>query len=537
MALIRTKKWIQENYIFFLIIICLFFVYDYNYIISKGPRSIHQWRQADCLSITQNYYAEGMHFFSPSIHWTGTEGDGKTVSEFPILYYFVAFLWKIFGKHEYIFRMINLFIAFMGLFYLFKLAKAILKNTFWATIIVLLLFSSPIFVYYANNFIINVPAFSLVIPGWYFFYKFYKESKNKYLYISFLFFFIAGLLKISTTISFISILIVFSIEFFRLGKFKKDKKIFDKPYIQIIPFLLVIGFLLLWYSYASHYNKLHHSGIFLQGILPIWGVEGAKIKPIFVSLYNELLPQFHNKFILHLIFLFFIALLISFKNVNKFLLLITICTFVAVISYIILFFQVFDVHDYYLIDLLIFPIAVLITFISFIKDNYLYLLNSKKIKVISLVVIGCSIYYCAINNRIKYKPNDNFVKTSFIVDKQQQDFYNWVAFNYKNTFQALETITPYLRSLGIQRTDKVISIPDESINISLYLMDQKGITDYSNLVSSKEKVQKIINSGIKYLIINDTNILQTRTYLSTYTKNEVGKYKNIYIYDLNEFNK
>lgn len=334
-----------------------------------------------------------------------------------------------------------------------------------------------------------------------------------------------------------SILLIFSIETFRLGKFKNGKRIFDKPFIQIIPFLLVISFLLCWYVYAGHYNKMHNSGIFLQGILPAWRVESVKIRPILVSLYNELLTQYHNKFILHSVLLLFVTLLISYKKVNKLLLLLSISTFIAVISYIVLFYQVFDVHDYYLIDLLIFPVAVIITFIAFIKDNYFFILNSKRIKILSFVVILCSIYYCAINNRIKYRSNDVFVKASFIINKQQQDFFNWHHYNYQNTFESLETITPYLRSLGIQRTDRVISVPDESINISLYLMDQKGVTDYSNLVSDEGKIQNLINAGTKYLIINDMSILERRNYISLFTKHEIGKFNNVYIFDLSKFKK
>ena len=40
---------------------------------------------------------------------------------------------------------------------------------------------------------------------------------------------------------------------------------------------------------------------------------------------------------------------------------------------------------------------------------------------------------------------------------------------HEKIYKDLEDITPYLRSLGIERTDKVISLPDGSFNISLYL--------------------------------------------------------------------
>ncbi|MFH0866703.1 MAG: glycosyltransferase family 39 protein [Bacteroidota bacterium] len=532
MNLAKTKLWHQKNYIFFILIIVLFFIYNYNEIISLGPRSIHQWRQADGLSIARNYYAEGMHFFEPSIHWIGAKGNGKVVSEFPLIYYFVAFLWKVFGKHEFIFRIVNLLIVFFGLFYLFKLSKNIFKNTFWAMVVLLILFSSPIFVYYANNFLVNVPAFSLVLPGWFFFYKFYKAGKNKYLYFSTFFFLIAGLLKISTTISLVTLFGLFFLELFKITKFSKEKNIFHKPFLQIVPFLLTIFILFAWYSFANHYSNKNNPGVFLQGILPLWKAESSTIKPIFVSLYNELLPQFLNKFTFHLILLLFITILASYKKVNKLLLLITISSFVATLLYIILFFQVFDVHDYYLTDLLIFPLAVTVTFLTFLKDNYLQILNSKTFKIIISFFLVSNIYYCAVNTRIKYNPTDTLVKKSFIIDQKHLDLWNWIHWNYSNTFEACETVTPYLRSLGIQRSDKVISIPDQSTNITLYLMDQKGFTDFGyGGLDGEDRIKKFISLGAKYLIINDRSLLD-KDYLKPYLEKKIGEYKNILIYNL-----
>ena len=179
----KLGKWI-----FVCSIILVFFIYNYHKILLSGPYSIHQWRQADCLSITTNYYQEGMKFFEPSVHWCGAEGNGKTVSEFPLIYYFVAFLWKLFGKYEFIFRLVNLSIVFTGLFCLYKISEELLKDTFWAVFVPLFLFTSPILVYYANNFMADVPAFSLGIIGWYFFLKFYKHEKNIDLYFFMLFF-------------------------------------------------------------------------------------------------------------------------------------------------------------------------------------------------------------------------------------------------------------------------------------------------------------------------------------------------------------
>jgi len=522
----------RNNKIFILFIILSAIIYNFPTIITYGPRSIHQWRQADCLSITSNYYEEGMRFFYPSVNWIGAKGDGKTVSEFPIIYYFVAFLWKLFGKHEFIFRIINLSIVYIGLFYFFKLLNKLFDSNYWSIAITTFLFTSPILVFYANNFLVNAPAFALVLPGWYFFYLFYKDDKLKYLCFSMCFFLFAGLLKISTMISFFTISILFITEFIGIFKLKGELNVFKNPKKQVFPFLFVLIFILSWYLFAMYYNSRHISGIFLQGILPIWQVDRNRIIFLMTTLYTNLIPQFLNTFLFHLIILLFLLVLLCYKKINKILLIITICTFLSTIAYLILFFQVFDVHDYYQIDLLIFPLSVLITFLHFLKKNSFEIYNSKVTKYIFSFILFCCVYYCAVNNRIKYDSKDKLVKYSFIFDLQQKDFWNWFHWDYNQTLKSYESVTPYLRSIGLKRDDKVISIPDQSINITLYFMDQKGFTDfgYSELEGAA-RMKKFVEMGAKYLIINDKTLLD-KDYMKPYLKTKIGEYKNILIYDL-----
>jgi len=91
---------------------------------------MHMWRQADCLSFAKNYLENGFQFFKPSVHCTTSDNNNQTVSEFSIIYYFVALIWKVFGQHEFIFRLINMIIVFIGLYYLFKLSYSILSDHF-----------------------------------------------------------------------------------------------------------------------------------------------------------------------------------------------------------------------------------------------------------------------------------------------------------------------------------------------------------------------------------------------------------------------
>ena len=193
----------KPNLIFFALLLAVSLFYNYPSILSSRPYSIHQWRQSDCLSITMNYYKENTGFFEPAVHWVGAK-DGKTVSECPLIYYSVAQLWKVFGYHEFIFRLLNILIVFTGLFCLFKLIQGIISDNFWSYIVAFLLFASPILVFYTNNFMADAPAFALALIGCCLMGKSYRQQKKAWYYLAFVFFLLGGLIKISSLIIFVA---------------------------------------------------------------------------------------------------------------------------------------------------------------------------------------------------------------------------------------------------------------------------------------------------------------------------------------------
>jgi len=195
---------------FFLLIFSA--IYNYQDILFKPPQSIHMWRQCDCLSVTLNYYQDKNPFFKPSFHNLGNDGTGKTVSDFPLIYYIVAQLWKLFGFHEFIYRLVVLLFFFSGLFALFRIFENVLKNSVLAIIGPLFLFTSPTLVYYANNFLMDIPAFSSALIGLYFFFKYTRTSSNRHFYLFAGFYALAGLLKISSLLSFVAIIGIFVLE-------------------------------------------------------------------------------------------------------------------------------------------------------------------------------------------------------------------------------------------------------------------------------------------------------------------------------------
>jgi len=526
----------KKGIILFLIsFIVVSFFYDFHSIIFKTNQSIHQWRQADCLSITQNYYKENLPFLQPKHHHISDEkeADRGVISEFPIIYYSVAKIWKFFGKSEAVFRGINLFLVFLGLFFLFKIGLQYFDNKYVAILIPLFLFTSPILVYYSNNFISNAPAFGLVLIGWYYFYQFYLQSKEKFLIISMLIFLLAGLLKVSALFSFFGLGGIYLLENLFKVSFKSEKRIFQKHHLFY--FIGVLGLIFSWYYYANYYSKLHgNDGVFLKGILPIWELSQERISDTFSKIYHIQLNRIFNP-VIHLLTLgLFIFNILKFKKINTFLITINIFLFLGVILFFILFFQVFDIHDYYFINTLIFPVFTWFTFFSYLKKNT-NLVKKKQFYIPVTILLIFSIFISGVINRHKYNVNNTIARAGLdYISDHDKGVMGWFQHDYKKNQEAWKTITPYLRELGIKRENPVMVIDDQSINISLYNMDQIGFTSFCKKRNYKDKIAFSISKGTKYLLISEYKIKDFKE-CEPYFKHEIGHYKNILIFDLKPF--
>jgi len=517
----------KSNYYFLILLLLVSLLYGYNEIFFKSPSYHHLWRQSDCLSITMNYYKENLNFFTPAIHWVGDK-DGRTISEFPIIYYTVAQLWKIFGHHEFIFRLVNILIVFAGLYCLFRLARELLSDIFWALFIPFFLFSSPILAYYTNNFLADAPALGLLLIGCYFFWKAFTSLKKKWFYLALGLFLLAGLIKISSLILFLSLFILH----LYLILFRRNEKTWLNRISRLLPYLAVMVLIFAWYRYAAYYNKHNLAGIFLQGLLPIWTLDAVTMKNLWTTYWKDMIPAFFPLAGFYLDLLIFICLFFFYKHVNRFFFYLNLLVFLGCISLLILFYQALTIHDYYSTNSLIFIPLPLLAGLDILRRKYPWLLKNLVLKIIAAVGLLFLLYTGAVTNRMKYNTRDRLVKTNFIVNKHEieemEKFNDW----FDSRFFALHTITPYLRQLGIQRTDRVFSIPDNSINITLYMMDQKGLDDFfCPEIPYGQKMHLVKALGCKYIIINNTYICNDPG-LAPYLTHQIGIYQNVNIYKL-----
>ncbi|MCX6233160.1 MAG: hypothetical protein NT175_00330 [Bacteroidetes bacterium] len=517
-------KKIYFKILFIIALIGVSMFYNYPEIALKRPQSVHKWRQSDCASIALNYYQGGMKFFLPETHNltsdAGTSGKCCT-SEIPILYYTVASLYKVFGYHEYIYRIFNTLLFFLGLFFLSRLLYYLLKDVFWAIALPLLFFTSPILVYYGNNFLSNSSSLAFSIVGWYYFIRFSFESKPKWFYISMFIFMIAAAFKITGLFSLFAITGIYIVELLGLKNFNENHEVFNRHVRFLIPIISIFMIIGLWIFYAYNFNQKHDCTYFSTTIFPIWNLDRTEINGVLDNIRKIWIDQYFHRSVLLFLTICFFFVLICFRKNNKLLIYSMLFILAEVIVYIILQFWTFADHDYYTIDMYILPVLIVISTFDVLKRHFNKIFSSKISKVVFSLFLLFNIYYAhqKINERYKGWMNDFH---------ENRDIYS---------------ITPYLRQMGISSNDTIISIPDNS-HVSLYLMNQKGWTEYTDERFNRGKrihynqdsigIQSSIDKGAKYLIINGVKELYTKPYVQSYCSNLIGHYNNVLIFNLKD---
>lgn len=498
------------NVIFASVLLSMFFYYGLNKTFFDPPQSVHVWRQTNSISLTQNYYQYNLPFLEPEMHNQFGNGgiSGKAVGEFPVIYYFVAQLWKVFGKHEWIFKLVQIAILFMGLFSLYLSLKHLLKSQLWAGFVSLLIFTSPMIVFYGPNFLPDVPALSFVFIAWYFIFRFLNNRQAIDLWGSALFFCLSMLIKVTSAISFVALAgwVIFELIFL-----KENRRIFKFKLKYFLPFVLAFIPVVLWYVYADYYNTINKGHFSYHGIWPIWDVTKAdfyRIIDIQDKIFFRQLFLPYTQYITLLIWLYLVASIRKLSPIMRYFILVLPLGFLIQV---LLWFKILDYHDYYMINLVVVLVAVWTIFIIQLKrlELKLYL----KFAAYGLI----SVFF--IWNAIACRKHLN------------ERYEGWMNETYNKHFKTLIDIGPSFQKWGVNQEDKVISIPDFTINTTLYYMNRKGYTDFASDFSKAETFYWRIEQGAKYLVINDSTIL-SREYLKPFIQKKVGKFENVLVYDI-----
>lgn len=526
--LVRLKG--SSNVLLLLTVCLLFLLNFYSETLLYRPNSVHQWRQVDCLSITKNYYEEGMDFFSPKIHSLRAPG-GKAVSEFPILNYTVAFLWKIFGEHEFIYRLLDYIIYLTSIFILFNVLKKFFGFRAHIFFMVGLLLTSPLLTYYSFNFLSDVPALSFSIMSFSLLFLFYKTGRIYLFYLSLVFATIAVLLKASALIAFVCVVFLFLVNLFNLNKLFRSEPLFKNKLLPLLCIFVSSVLVYQWYVFALRYNTFNN-GVFLLTVLPIWEMNEDAIFYNCRMLFNHLFPAFLNRPMLALFFFMVLFVCFKFKKLDVFLRCCFIFSGLFFIIYILVFFQVFSVHDYYLVNLFIFPVISIFCVADIVKNTGFELTLFMRSALMIIFIFNA--LYSAAFYRLRVINDDKLCVWYPFISREEKEAFEYQMWNYGTNIRPLETLRPVLRQLGINRKDILLSVTDESPEISLYFMDQKGYTlSQEQFMSDSLSIKKMLGTGAKYLVLTRPELREEKPFLCVEQSFEsIYKEKRIEIFRL-----
>lgn len=484
-------------------LLLLSFYYNYYQIIFKHPESQHIWRQTDGAMFAYNYYKYDANFFCPRLNnLIGI--DGKQGAEFPLVYYVAAIMYKIFGFHDWFIRLIHSSIFFLGLFYLFKLSQKIFKHNFYAIYLPLIVFSSPLIVYYANNFLPDVAAFSLAIISVYYYILYKENAQKRNLFIFSICSSIAGLLKITFLLSGGIILL------FELINYKQLK--YDFKIISYFLFPFFIAFC--WYFWIGIYNHINENNYFLLSIKSIFESDKEDIEYCLTRFYNEWrLVIYHAYFWIAIIASLLFNFIVAFKKEWNLFFLQLILFFASIANYL-LFFVQFIHHDYYFISIVLNLVGTIFISIYLYCKYYTTFSNHYITKSLLVTLLLFNIY------QTKKIMNERYIH--FVWDDQYETYFE---------------MSSYLRSIGISEEEKIVSLGEYSSGISLYFMQNRGWNGYDwtptkvNDIVDNQLINNYIKNGAKYVVIkNDAkekfNWLLPRL-------NQMGTFKEVTVFKIN----
>jgi hypothetical protein len=479
-------------------------LYDFDRIINLRPQSIHHWRQTDCTSLVLNYYNHGLKFFKPEIHNHQSDNwnSGYAVGECPVFYYMIALLYKVTGPHEYIHRLLTILIFFFGLYGLFELCYSYFKDTLLSVLVPLLLFTAPIIVFYSLNFVIDPVPLSLCFWGYYYGLRNRELKPISDHYKASIFFVFAGLLKITAMMNVIAMIFGLLLITLTRNSFRSNIKAFTKV---VWPYVLTLLIAFSWVAFAKWYNHVHDSVYFSTRTWPYWQQTPQMIEEIKTSVSRHWIYDFYAPFTTKLLIGFFIFSLVMCYRISRELIGIFFMLIAGVIAFIILWFFAFRDHDYYYILLYVLPVFTVITTILIAKE-----LLPKLLLVIQIGMLILVIY------NVRYASNKIYERYT----EEYNDYF---------LYEGYYSIKPYLKELGIKKTDKVICIGDATPNTALYLIDQPGYSQFG--IDSESSLRRAIEHGAKFLLSSETAILN-EPWLAARLEKQIGEHKNVKVFSL-----
>ena len=331
--------------------------------LKEFPKYTHAWAQADRYALAQGFVNNGLDFFHPETfvynkqfpnNFKSPSATTITAVDFPLPDYCVALLMKLLDiKDPWIFRCFTLLYSFLGLFFLFKLARAYTQDDSKSYLLLIFAALSPVFVYYQAGFLPSISALSNSFIGLYFYHKYLGDKSGKSLATALFFITLATL---SRTTFALCLCAIMAWEFLKISQSRSNFKTLLLPCLFSVS--TVLGYLL----YNIHLRTAYGS-LFLNELKPSSSMD--QLQEIMLRTYQNWgfhyfsLPQYLVILVVLGCGIYF-ALKKGFIDKNWDLLGISTLMLLASTAFFLVMAQQFPAHDYYFLDSFFLPLILLL---------------------------------------------------------------------------------------------------------------------------------------------------------------------------------
>ncbi len=427
------------------------------------PVGFHQWRQTQTLSVARNFCEEGMNIFQPRSDNRG-QYSGITGMEFPIVNYFIAIGYEVFGVHHWVERTVLLLFSFVGIIGCFYFVRELFHVQWLAFGGAFFLAFSPLYSYYSIVVLPDEPSVAFMIVALFFL----QRDMNRRDTVPSLSFLLA--LTIAALIKVYAFLLLLPAAFYFVYP-GKDRSQRAKSAMSL---LLSLALVAAWYLYARYLSEVHHNTDFrLESNFPY---SPSLIPHILRKVFVQWLPELY---INYPAFVFFLLGCVALGRVeNKEVRTLLWLYLIPFAVYFVFFLPMFDIHDYYAIPLL--PVLVVITVLGLkrIPDH------SKTMRWVPGVAVTLLLIVPVVGSvRSLSRFEGAYIDPDLMASEQ-----------------ALDNAIPDRKAL-------VIAAHDDSPSIYLYFMHRKG-WHATDAVSASD-FRQMIRDGAKYLV-SDSRTLEER---------------------------
>lgn len=514
----------------FLLLIILFFLYGLGIHFFDGIMPIHEWRKTDSLSITWNY-SNGASFLSPETNFISNAGNRNAAAEFPIVYYIVGKIWSVFGQHEWIAKLITFLTLFSSISLFSNVVQHFYQNQRKTLLFVGVIFSSPVLIYYSDTLLPNVYSFAFLLYAGYFLFRYLIQHKFSGLIFFTVFLSLAVMVKVTVLIAVLTFAgAAFCYYFFHeRNLFSKHLKSFLTLSISLV---LALLFTYLWFSYAIRYNDKYHSILFSTTIRPIWEVDTQRRKEIWDIIWKYQFNMLYHFLVLIPSVLFVFYLIIR-RKISAFFIWAIAIGFIGLFAYFILWFWVFDVHDYYLIEALFFPLIFL--FITVKYSDEILSRFTKTRRVLSILFILTIVLQAVSYTQIAFGKDNVITKNTFFVSQFVKGNWGYFHWYHSEHLKKLQEQASDIQKI-INKEDTVLCITDPSPNIQLYSIKRIGFTtqNFFDGGDVKSRISEfVVDKGADYMLVVGPEVQDSAVLF--FSQFELYAKNNIKVYDLKPY--